>query len=72
MKFNGPALFLAQFAGDTATFNSWDAITRWAGSIGYLGVQLPSWDGRLFDLERPPRRTTATRSRASPRRTASR
>ncbi|MBP7001415.1 sugar phosphate isomerase/epimerase [Amaricoccus sp.] len=46
----GPALFLAQFAGDAAPFNSWDAITKWAGEIGYKGVQLPSWDGRLFDV----------------------
>ena len=46
----GPALFLAQFAGDDAPFNSWDAITKWAADCGYKGVQLPSWDGRLFDL----------------------
>jgi sugar phosphate isomerase/epimerase len=46
----GPALFLAQFAGDTAPFNSFDAITKWAASLGYLGVQIPSWDGRLFNL----------------------
>jgi sugar phosphate isomerase/epimerase len=46
----GPALYLAQFAGDEAPFNSWDAITRCAGEIGYLGVQIPTWDGRLFDL----------------------
>ena len=45
-----PALFLAQFAGDEAPFNSWDAITKWAGNCGYKGVQVPSWDGRLFDL----------------------
>ncbi|NOC91163.1 sugar phosphate isomerase/epimerase [Ruegeria sp. HKCCD6604] len=47
----GPALFLAQFAGDEAPFNSWDAITKWAADCGYRGVQVPSWDGRLFDLE---------------------
>ncbi|WP_170467658.1 sugar phosphate isomerase/epimerase family protein [Ruegeria arenilitoris] len=47
----GPALFLAQFAGDEAPFNSWDAITKWAAECGYKGVQVPSWDGRLFDLE---------------------
>jgi sugar phosphate isomerase/epimerase len=47
----GPALFLAQFAGDQAPFNSWDAITRWAADCGYVGVQVPSWDKRLFDLE---------------------
>lgn len=46
----GPAIFLAQFAGDAAPFNSWDAICRWAAGHGYKGVQLPSWDGRLFDL----------------------
>ena len=48
----GPALFLAQFAGDAAPFNSFDSITRWAGSIGYSGVQVPSWDARLIDLDR--------------------
>jgi sugar phosphate isomerase/epimerase len=48
----GPALFLAQFAGDAAPFNAWDAITRWAADCGYVGVQVPSWDGRLFDLEK--------------------
>lgn len=48
----GPALFLAQFAGDEAPFDTWDGITRWAADCGYLGVQLPSWDKRLFDLDR--------------------
>lgn len=48
----GPGLFLAQFAGDEAPFNSWDGITRWAADCGYAGVQIPSWDGRLFDLAR--------------------
>ena len=48
----GPALFLAQFAGDAAPFDSWGAITRWAADCGYAGVQVPSWDARLFDLER--------------------
>ncbi|MBP6900235.1 MAG: sugar phosphate isomerase/epimerase [Burkholderiaceae bacterium] len=47
----GPAIFLAQFASDQAPFNSWDGITRWAASLGYRGVQLPSGDARLFDLE---------------------
>ena len=46
----GPALFLAQFAGDGAPFNTWDGITKWAADCGYVGVQVPSWDGRLFDL----------------------
>ncbi|MEQ5870739.1 sugar phosphate isomerase/epimerase [Sagittula sp. NFXS13] len=47
----GPALFLAQFASDDAPFNSWDGITRWAADCGYAGVQVPSWDARLFDLD---------------------
>ncbi|MEM9204951.1 MAG: sugar phosphate isomerase/epimerase [Pseudomonadota bacterium] len=49
-QIKGPALFLAQFAGDDAPFNSWDTITKWAADCGYVGVQVPSWDGRLFDL----------------------
>lgn len=48
----GPALFLAQFASDEAPFNSWGAITKWAADCGYQGVQVPSWDARLFDLEK--------------------
>src|SRR5688572_7404195 len=46
----GPAIFLAQFAGDAAPFNSLKSIAEWAASLGYKGVQIPSWDGRLFDL----------------------
>jgi sugar phosphate isomerase/epimerase len=48
----GPGIFLAQFAGDAAPFNSLRSITAWAASLGYKGVQLPSWDNRLFDLHR--------------------
>jgi sugar phosphate isomerase/epimerase len=48
----GPAIFLAQFAGDQAPFNSLAGIARWAADLGYKGVQVPSWDRRLFDLER--------------------
>ena len=47
----GPAIFLAQFAGDDAPFNSLDAITKYMGGLGYKGVQIPTWDGRLFDPE---------------------
>jgi sugar phosphate isomerase/epimerase len=46
----GPGLFLAQFAGDEAPFDSWNGITRWAADCGYLGVQVPSWDARLIDI----------------------
>lgn len=47
----GPALFLAQFASDEMPFNSWNSITAWAADCGYVGVQVPSWDGRLIDLK---------------------
>jgi sugar phosphate isomerase/epimerase len=48
----GPAIFLAQFAGDAEPFNSWDSITKWAAGLGYTGVQLPTWDARLVDLKK--------------------
>ena len=48
----GPAIFLAQFAGDEAPFNSLPAIAKWVSDLGYVGVQIPSWDGRLFDLDK--------------------
>lgn len=48
----GPAIFLAQFAGDEAPFNSLPAIAKWAAGLGYKGIQIPTWDGRLFDLEK--------------------
>lgn len=48
----GPAIFLAQFAGDAAPYNSLGAIADWVAGLGYKGVQIPSWDARLFDLKR--------------------
>jgi sugar phosphate isomerase/epimerase len=46
----GPAIFLAQFAGDAAPYNSLETIAGWVSDLGYDGIQIPSWDGRLFDL----------------------
>jgi len=48
----GPGLFLAQFAGDEPPFGDFAAICAWAADCGYAGVQIPSWDKRLFDLDR--------------------
>ena len=48
----GPGIFLAQFVGDTAPFNSLESIGRWAASLGYKGVQMPTLAPQLFDLER--------------------
>lgn len=47
----GPGLFLAQFMGDKAPFNKLDSICGWVASLGYKGVQIPSWDGRCVDLK---------------------
>lgn len=48
----GPGIFLAQFAGDEAPFNSLANLATWAAKLGFVGVQIPTWDKRLFDLER--------------------
>jgi sugar phosphate isomerase/epimerase len=48
----GPAIFLAQFLGDTAPFNSLDSICKWAKSLGFEGVQIPTWDPRCMDLKK--------------------
>jgi sugar phosphate isomerase/epimerase len=46
----GPGIFLAQFSGDQAPFDSLKGLASWAASLGYVGVQIPTWDARLFDL----------------------
>lgn len=51
-SIKGPALFLAQFLGDEAPFNSLPSIVKWAAELGYKGVQIPTWDARIFDLEK--------------------
>ena len=51
-SMKGPGIFLAQFAGDMAPFDSLGSITKWVGDLGYQGVQIPTWDARLFDLEK--------------------
>nr|WP_314465828.1 sugar phosphate isomerase/epimerase [uncultured Novosphingobium sp.] len=48
----GPAIFLAQFAGDEAPFNTLESMADWAAGLGYKGLQIPSGDARLFDLEK--------------------
>lgn len=48
----GPAIFLAQFMGDAAPFNTLSSICKWAASLGYKGVQIPTWDARCIDLKK--------------------
>ena len=46
----GPGLFLAQFMGDAAPFDTLANIAPWVAECGYAGVQLPSNDARCMDL----------------------
>jgi sugar phosphate isomerase/epimerase len=48
----GPAIFLAQFAGDAPPFNTLRSIGKWAAELGFKAVQIPTWESRLFDLDR--------------------
>ena len=48
----GPAIFLAQFIGDTAPFNSLEGICKWAADLGYKGIQMPTLDARFIDLQK--------------------
>jgi sugar phosphate isomerase/epimerase len=48
----GPALLIAQLADDKPPFNSLTTIAKWAGDLGYKGLQLPSADRRFLDLAR--------------------
>ena len=48
----GPAIFLAQFAGDAAPFNTLDKIAGWAARARLQGRADPVLGSRLFDLDR--------------------
>jgi len=47
----GPGIFLAQFAGDAAPFNNLEGMAGWAAGLGFVGMQIPTWDARLFNLK---------------------
>src|SRR5437868_6931664 len=48
----GPGIFLAQFLSDVPPFNDLKAICKWAKSLGFIGVQLPTTDPRCIDLQK--------------------
>lgn len=48
----GPAIFLAQFADDRPPFDTLDGLAGWAAAKGFAGLQLPTWDRRVIDLDR--------------------
>ncbi len=47
----GPAVFIAQFIGDHAPFDSLDGMCAWANGLGFKGIQLPTGDKRFIDLQ---------------------
>lgn len=48
----GPAVFLAQFMKDVPPFNSLENISDYMKNLGYKGLQLPSWDPNVMDLQK--------------------
>jgi sugar phosphate isomerase/epimerase len=48
----GPGIYLAQFMGDDPPFDNLENICRYMAGLGYVGVQLPAWDGRCVDLKK--------------------
>ena len=47
----GPAIFLAQFVGESPPFDRLDTLAAWAAGLGYEGLQLPTGgSGSIFDL----------------------
>lgn len=48
----GPGICLTQFLRDKPPYNNLGNISDWAGNLGYKGVQIPSWDSRVIDLDK--------------------
>lgn len=51
-NIKGPGIFLAQFLRDVAPYNNLENIGKWVAGLGYKGVQIPTWDGRVIDLDK--------------------
>jgi sugar phosphate isomerase/epimerase len=50
-SIKGPGIFLAQFLRDTPPYNTLPSLGKWVADLGYKAVQIPSWDGRVIDLD---------------------
>ena len=46
----GPGIFLAQFMGANPPFDRLETLADWAADLGYVGLQLPTGEGGLFDV----------------------
>lgn len=51
-KIKGPGIFLAQFLRDEEPYNNLENIGKWVAGLGYKGVQIPTWDSRVIDLDK--------------------
>lgn len=48
----GPAIYLAQFVDTKPPFNSLEGMCKWAADLGYKGIQIPTWEPGLIDLDK--------------------
>jgi sugar phosphate isomerase/epimerase len=54
-KMKGPGIFLAQFLREEPPYNTLENIGKWVADLGYKGVQIPTWDPRVIDLDKAAR-----------------
>ena len=54
----GPAIFLAQFVGDKKPYNSLDNMCQHFAKLGYKGIQIPTWETHLIDVEKAAKSKT--------------
>jgi sugar phosphate isomerase/epimerase len=50
-KIKGPGIFLAQFLREEPPFDNLKNISQWAADLGFKGVQIPTWDARVINLD---------------------
>src|SRR4030042_87470 len=48
----GPGIFLAQFLRDQPPWDNLENIGQWVADLGYRGVQIPTWDRRVINLDK--------------------
>ncbi len=51
-QIKGPGIFLAQFLRDEPPYDNLEHIGKWVSGLGYKGVQIPTWDARVIDLDK--------------------
>lgn len=51
-EIKGPAVFLAQFIGPEPPYDRLETLAAWARSMGFVGVQMPTFAPAIFDLAR--------------------